>query len=99
MLLLLEHHIYRFYDSNFRMSFAIDNNFIAPDIGPGNFEVGLLAKAIVPTAVPRRKPMQVLRTSSLARLCIHGIWIGREVRLRLHAGICCGAITVNIVTP
>jgi hypothetical protein len=49
MLLLLEHHIYRFYDSNLRMRFAINNDFMLQLFGPGNVEVGLLAKATVPT--------------------------------------------------
>ena len=36
MLLLLEHHIYRFDDSNFRMRFAINNDFMLQLFGPGN---------------------------------------------------------------
>ena len=60
MLLLLEHHIYRFYDSNFWMRFAINNDFMLQLFGPGNVEVVLLGEAIVPTAVPRREPISIL---------------------------------------
>ena len=59
MLLLLEHHIYRFDDSNFRMRFAINNDFMLQLFGPGNVEVVLLGEAIVPTAVPRREPISI----------------------------------------
>ena len=78
MLLLLEHHIYRFYDSNLRMRFAINNDFMLQLFGPGNVEVVLLAKAIVPPAVPGRETISIFLPGArkccarqlLARLCI-----------------------------
>jgi len=64
MLLLLEHHIYRFYDSNFRMCFAINNDFVLQLFGPGNVEVVLFGKAIVPTTVPSREPISIFLPGS-----------------------------------
>src|SRR4029078_8197365 len=59
MLLLLEHHIYRFDDSNFRMRFAINNDFVLHIFGAGNVKILCLGWAIVPTAVPRCDPVSI----------------------------------------
>ena len=112
MLLLLEHHIYRFDDSNFRMRFAINNDFVLQLFGPGNVEVVLLGKAIVPTAVPGCEPISIFlpgprKCCASQRLHVYvsvGICVGREVRLRLNTRTCCGkyrycnAITFNIAS-
>ena len=98
MLFLLKHHIYRFDDSNFRMRFAINNDFMLQLFGPCNVKVALLGEAVVPTAVPGCEPVSVFlpgpsKRGASQRLHINvsvGIRVGSEVCLRLNVETCCG---------
>ena len=59
VLLLLEHHIYRFDDPNLRICFAIDNHFMFQLFRTGYVEVVLLCKAVVPATVPGCQPVSI----------------------------------------
>ena len=85
MFLLLEHHIYRFDDSNLRMCLAANNHFMLELFGAGNIEVVLLCEAIVPAAVPGCEPVCIFLPSPSKR--------GASQRLHVNVpvGICVGS--------
>jgi len=84
-------------DVDLRVGLAINNHVMLERLGPGNIEVILLGKAIVPATVPGRESVSIFlpgagKSCASQRLHIDvpvGIRVGGEVRLRLNARARC----------
>ena len=59
---MLEDHIHRLDDANFRVCFAIQNDLVLELLRSGGIDELLLHKAIVPATVPSGEPIGISRT-------------------------------------